>query len=200
MRNNPLKTDSAARTAITPTLNMPLELQIIRASEFVKLGAHGHFDLAASKVALAELATACHKRGINQALLDLRALHPGPKPVFTPADLLELVSTFREIGFTHELRLAILYQSDPHHRARLFAFISTLRGWTVQAFSDFEKAIMWLSQGNETPAGDVRSPRGKQIPVRTLKRETKLPAPAKSIRSVRSRSISATARTHRRTL
>ena len=28
---------------------MPLELQIIRASEFVRLGARGHFDLAASK-------------------------------------------------------------------------------------------------------------------------------------------------------
>ena len=66
---------------------MPLELQIIRATDFIRLGAHGHFDLAASKAALAELAHACRKRGIHQALLDLRALRPGPKPVFTRADL-----------------------------------------------------------------------------------------------------------------
>ena len=117
---------------------MPLELQIIRAHEFVRLGAHGHFDLAASKAALAEMAAACRKRGIHQALLDLRALHPGPKPVFSPADLIELVNTFREVGFTHEQRLAILYHSDPHHRARLFAFLSIVRGWNVQAFGDFE--------------------------------------------------------------
>ena len=30
---------------------VPLELQIIRASEFIRLGAQGHFDLAASKAA-----------------------------------------------------------------------------------------------------------------------------------------------------
>ena len=51
---------------------MPQELQIIRASEFVRMGAHGHFDLAASKAALAELAAACRKRGIHQAMMDLR--------------------------------------------------------------------------------------------------------------------------------
>ena len=64
---------------------MPLELNIIRATEFIRVGAHGQFDLAASKAALATLAGACRKPGIQQALLDLRALQPGPKPVFTPA-------------------------------------------------------------------------------------------------------------------
>jgi hypothetical protein len=44
---------------------MPQELQIIRASEFVRFGAQGHFDLAASKAALAELASVCRKRGID---------------------------------------------------------------------------------------------------------------------------------------
>ncbi len=97
---------------------MPIELQIIRAQEFVRLGAHGHFDLKVSKTVLAQLARACCKRGIGQALLDLRALHPGPKPVFSPNDLVTLVNTFREVGFTHKQRLAVLYSSDPHHRAR----------------------------------------------------------------------------------
>ena len=55
---------------------MPMELQIIRAQEFIRLGAHGNFDLDASKAVLAQLAAACWKRGINQALLDLRALQP----------------------------------------------------------------------------------------------------------------------------
>ena len=53
---------------------MPLELHIIRASEFIRISAHGHFDLAASKAALAELVRGCRKRGINQAMVDLRAL------------------------------------------------------------------------------------------------------------------------------
>jgi hypothetical protein len=60
---------------------MPQDLQIIRASEFVRFGAHGHFNLAVSKAALAVVAVACRKRGIDQAMMDLRALRPGLEPV-----------------------------------------------------------------------------------------------------------------------
>jgi hypothetical protein len=154
---------------------VPLELQIIRASEFIRLGAQGHFDLAASKAALAELARACRKRAIDRALMDLRALQPGPTPVFSRDDLIALVNTFHEVGFTRQQRLAILYQTDPHHRARLFAFLSTVRGWTVRAFDDFEKALSWLSSGPDSPDRSVRSSAEKPVPLRFLKRAAKLP-------------------------
>jgi hypothetical protein len=148
---------------------MPLELQIIRASEFIRMSAHGHFDLAASKAALAELVRACRKRGANQAMVDLRALPPSPKPIFSPADLAELVRTFLQAGFTPEQRLAVLYHSDPHHRARLFAFLTTMRGWAVRAFGDFETALFWLSKDQEPRPKRGRSAAGKQIPVRFAK-------------------------------
>lgn len=146
---------------------MPLELHIIRAHEFIQLGPHGRFDLAASKATLAQLARACRKRNIDQALVDLRALHPGRKPVFSRNDLIELVGTFSEAGFTHRQRLAILYQSDPHHRARLFAFLSTMHGWHVQAFGDFEEAFLWLASSPVPEAKRARSPGEKLLPVRT---------------------------------
>ena len=148
---------------------MPTELQIIRAQEFLRLGASGRFDLKSSKAALAQLARACCKRGINQALLDLRALHPGPTPVFSPNDLVTLVNTFREVGFTHKQRLAVLYGSDPHHRARLFAFIAKLRGWQVQAFDSFEQAVHWLSEAGEPPVETEFTPKAKKVPVHQLK-------------------------------
>lgn len=170
---------------------MPLKLEIIRASEFVRVGPEGHFDLAASKAALAAVATACRKRGIQHAVIDLRALQPGPKPVFSPADLVELVNTFPSVGFTHQLRLAILYRSDPHKRARLFAFLSTLHGWNVRAFGDFEEALQWLSKKDECeplpPAPDSEEPipvkvreagrgvrhRGRAVGVRTQAKSVK---------------------------
>jgi len=123
---------------------MPLDLQIIRASEFIRLGARGRVDLKASREILAEIARACRKRGVNRALVDVRALHQGPKPALSIQDLARLVSTFHEIGFRREQRLAVLYSSDPHHRARLFAFLSSLHGWQVRAFGEFEEAILWL--------------------------------------------------------
>lgn len=162
-----------------------MELQIIRAQEFIRLGPKGHFDLDASKAVLAQLASACCKRGINQALLDLRALHPGPKPVFSPNDLVTLVNTFREVGFTHKERLAVLYGSDPHHRARLFAFIAKLRGWKVQAFDSFEEAILWLSGGVEPQAETELTPTAKKVPVRNLKnlKAKSVPQPIIKIKS-----------------
>lgn len=143
---------------------MSFELQVIHASDFIQTNPHGHFDLAASKAILATLARACRKRGINQALVDLRALRPGPKPVFTTTDLAELVNTFGEVGFTQGQRLAILYRSDPHRRARLFAFLSTVHGWSVKAFGDFEAAILWLSHGPEE-VKPQRSPAEQEIPI-----------------------------------
>ncbi len=150
---------------------MPIELQIIRAREFIRLGATGKFDLKASKAVLADLAAACCKRGINQALVDLRALHPGPKPVFSLNDLAALVSTFREIGFTRKQRLAVLYRADPHYRARMFAFFAKMRGWRVQAFAGFEDAVLWLSGAGSEPSETETEDTGraKKVPVRKLK-------------------------------
>jgi hypothetical protein len=153
---------------------MPFQLEIIRATEFVRLGAEGHFDLAASKEALATLAKSCQKRGTENAIMDLRALEPGPKPVFTPQDLLELVNTFPEMGFDKKrFRLAILYRSDPHKRARLFSFLSTLHGWSVQAFINFEQALLWLSHGHDVESKPERTKGERQIPVRFSSRKTK---------------------------
>jgi hypothetical protein len=120
-------------------------LEVIRATEFIRVGAQGEFDLAASKDALRTLAMACHKRALSHAIIDLREMKANPTPVFSVDDLRELVNTFSEAGFSRELRLAVLYESDPHKRARMFAFLSNMKGWNVGAFNDFEEAILWLS-------------------------------------------------------
>ncbi len=165
-----------------------MELQIIRAQEFIRLGAHGQLDLKASKAVLAVLARACWKRGINQALLDVRAVHPGIKPVFSPDNLVSLVNTFREIGFTSQQRLAVLYSLDPHQRASMFASIARLRGWRVKAFDSFEDAVTWLSSAAPTqPESQTEStPRKRKVPVRVLKglpaSLTARPAPRPTIR------------------
>jgi hypothetical protein len=155
---------------------MSLELHIIRAADFIRLDATGHFDLASSKAALALLAKSCRKRGINQALLDLRGLRPGPKPVFSPRDLVEVVNTFPEVGFTDQQHLAILYHSDPHKRARLFAFLSTMHGWNVRAFGDYEEALHWLSSSLEAASAAKHAAAEQRVPIRVVKRVAKVVA------------------------
>jgi hypothetical protein len=148
---------------------MPLELQIIRAAEFVRLGTRGHLDLTASRAVLSQLAGACRRRGIDRALLDLREVRPAPTPMLTPSELGSLVNTFREIGFSHKQRLAVLYSADPHHGARLFASLSRLRGWTVRAFGGFEDAINWLALTKGVCGESGSKAAGEEIPVRSGK-------------------------------
>ena len=150
---------------------MPLELQIIRACEFIRGGAQGHPNMEASRIVLRELAAACRRRGIDRALLDVRELRPGATRIFTPDELASLVNTFHEIGFTYEQRLAVLYSQDPYHGVRMFAFIGALRGWRVRAFSEFEAALNWLgdaediSEEHQTPENQISLP----LPITTGK-------------------------------
>jgi hypothetical protein len=129
----------------------------------MRLDAREHLDFQASKKALQDLARACHKRGLDRALLDLRTVPIPAKQLFTPNELAALVMTFREAGFSKEQRLAILYHQDVYRGVRTFAFISRLRGLQVQAFSDFEAALNWLSEQPDSSAGNP--PCGVPIPI-----------------------------------
>jgi hypothetical protein len=131
---------------------MPYSLHVIRASEFVCLNAKEQLDFEASKQALQTLALALQKRGLDRAMLDLRAVPMPTKPLFTPSQLAALVRAFLEAGFGKNQKLAVLYRSDPHGGVRTFAFIGRIQGWHVQAFADFEQALFWLSEETENQA------------------------------------------------
>jgi hypothetical protein len=139
---------------------MPIELNLIRASEFIRLDADEHIDFEASKRTLQDLAAACWKRGIGRAILDIRNLPVPDKPIFTHSELAALAGAFREAGFTRHQRLAILYKQDVYGGVRNFAFFSKLRGMQVQAFDDFETAFYWLTE--ERPA---ELKQGDEIPI-----------------------------------
>ncbi len=139
---------------------MPLDLQIIHAHEFIRMGPQGKLDLAASRAVLETLAAACRKRGIDRALLDVRNVRTD----FGLEELAILVQMFREIGFPNGQRLALLHSGDTNRRARLLAFIGTLRGWAVRAFGDFEAALEWLALSEGAESGEA-SPVGDQIEI-----------------------------------
>jgi hypothetical protein len=148
-----------------------MEMQIIRAAEFIRLGPSGSIDLEASRHYLKALARACRKRGISRALIDIRGIVPKPTPQLSPEDLASLVNCFREMGFCENDRLAVLYSRDPHHGARTFAFLSNLQGWNVEAFNDFEAAMGWLSEAPE----DEEQTRMSHAPVKVTHRGQKRP-------------------------
>ena len=171
---------------------MPIELQIIRASEFVRVGPQGDFDFESSHFVLSQLAAACRRRGISRALLDLRALQSKRLPVFSPTELATLIDTFHRIGFSHQDRLAVLYTDDPHHRVRMFAFIGKLRGWLVRAFDDdFEQALTWLSDDAGTDVSTASNGQAERIPIAAISPGRSRPGKSKSRPTRRKRSQNA---------
>lgn len=147
---------------------MPIDLQVIRASEFIRLDARQHLDFEASKLALRALAQACRKRGLGRALVDLRTLPVPDKPRFTQRELAALVSTFRDAGFARRHRLAILYRHDVYGGVRDFAFFSRMRGLDVQPFTEFEEAMAWLAEDREEPG--EQEPGGVPVPITKRKK------------------------------
>jgi hypothetical protein len=136
---------------------MPYNLQIIRASDFVRLNGKGEYDQAETRLALTGIAKACVTSGIDCALLDTREARSDMQL----NDLYELVLAFKEMGFQKNHRLAILHRSRsgarveffslaPGELAKFFAMCATERGWNVKAFDDYEQAMQWL--GATTPA------------------------------------------------
>jgi len=143
---------------------MSTELQVIQASEFIRLGADKYLDLEATKNSLRALATACWKRGLKCALIDLRTLPVQAKPHFNTTELAALVGVFREAGFSRQQRLAVLYRHDVHGGIRSFAFIGRLRGLQVHAFAEYEAAMEWLAAG---PARrDTVGEPGASVPIK----------------------------------
>lgn len=168
---------------------MSVQLEIIRAAEFIRFGTKGEFDLVASCAALHSLAEACQRRGMNRALLDGR----NARAELSPNELAALVNAFVEIGFSRDLRLAILHAAERYQRARLFAFISRIKGWNVRAFGDFEQAMYWLSSDQLQPLPKPASTHRKQVAVDHSAADTKsipikrTPHPAHHAGSARSR-------------
>ncbi|HLX71018.1 MAG TPA: hypothetical protein VKV04_15435 [Verrucomicrobiae bacterium] len=164
---------------------MPITLEIIRASEFVRVDTTEHLNFDASKNVLQGLALACRKRGLDRAMLDLRAVPPPAKPLYTPTQLAALIGAFREAGFSRHQRLAVLFRNDVHGGIRTFAFLSKMRGLDVEAFDDFERALHWLSGGVEEEHPGV--------PIPIAKRETKKRV---EVSNTRTRGLAAVPRFH----
>jgi hypothetical protein len=139
---------------------MPVDIHIIRACEFVRFGAKGEFDFESTRAMLVNLASACHKRGLTRSLIDVR----GATSNLTPKDLATLVSAFGKAVPARHLRLAILHNARQNYRAKMFVFFSAMRGQKVQAFEDFEEALVWLSK--QTGARATPASPNDEVPIR----------------------------------
>jgi hypothetical protein len=142
---------------------MPVDIEIIRASEFVRLGTHGKFDFKGTRAVLLKMIAACGKRHISRALIDIR----DASSTLTRDDLVALVKVFGESVVSKRLRVAILHKSGQGDRAKLFAFLNAVQGRFMCAFETFEKALCWLSTEMDSDRQPGAS--AQAMPIHTAK-------------------------------
>lgn len=124
---------------------MAVEFQVLKSSEFVRIGAHGELDWEASIRTLAKIADEFQRKGMTLAMLDVR------DGVATLSDeqVIALAGELVRIGMGKQHRLAVLHKPRPRPLADLFAAAAMLRGCDVMAFDDYESAAEWLSSSRE---------------------------------------------------
>lgn len=172
-------TKNSSQKLKTPS---PIELHVIRASDFICFDAEEHLNFEESKKVLQHLALASRKRGLDRAMVDLRELPVPEKPRFTDAELAELAGAFRDAGFTQRQRLAILHRHDVHGTIRKFTSIGRKKGLQVHAFLEYDKAMLWLGKNREDLAEQKQ---GARVPI--LKKKRKDNAAKKRAQAARSR-------------
>jgi hypothetical protein len=119
---------------------MPVRVQIIDSSEFVKVTADGLFDKKASLQMLEKVLQLNEPDG-NDILVDLRKVELS----LSMLDLIDMVNFMLENRRSFLKKIAILGKEYalPEYPG-FFETYSTNRGLNVKIFRDFEDAITWL--------------------------------------------------------
>lgn len=123
---------------------MPYYMRVIKAQDFIQLKANGsEIDLVNSRRALSNLAAECVARDVTCALLDVRSVRSS---ALSLDDMYELATSFHEMGFRPEHRIAILLSMPPPEKTRFLVNQGTKQGWAIRAFDNFELVLEWFSE------------------------------------------------------
>lgn len=122
---------------------MPYDIRIISSTEFLRLDAQGHLDLAASRQMLYDTLWACTNRSIGRVLIDTRQATTD----MTAAQVTTLADTCRQVTApADQHKIAILNRPvDEFDRAAVVAEAAEEQGWNVRTFRTFESAFQWLA-------------------------------------------------------
>ncbi len=126
---------------------MYLKLKLVHTRDFLSTKTTGELDLKHCKQMMSEIASALEQEGDYEILFDLREAETD----LSYANLIEIVNEFkrnRQKPFPN--RIAVLIRQEHDYEKAWFLETSAYnRGFKLKAFTDFEKAIYWLSASSD---------------------------------------------------
>jgi len=120
---------------------MATKVKIITAGDFLEVTPEGIIDIDTSRQLLVTIAKADHPPVDYELLIDLR----DTRSHLSVVEVYELVAELTQHGDTFRRKVALLVaQGINFEQANFFETCSHNRGFSVNAFTDYEKAIRWV--------------------------------------------------------
>jgi len=134
---------------------MATKIKVISCNEFLEVTPDGTINLTTSKQLLVDIARADHLPVDHELFIDLR----DTRNQLSVTDVYLLAAELCQYGDTFRRKVALLVVPGVNFdRACFFETCSYNRGFSVNAFTDYEKALRWILSSDDV--SDPNNPEG----------------------------------------
>jgi hypothetical protein len=117
------------------------EFKIISAKEVLEVTTDGNIDIAACRQLLVDIAKADHHQTDYELLVDFR----GTESQLSIIEIYQLAAELHLHGSTFHRKVALVVTPGVHfERASFFETCSHNRGFSVNAYTEYEAAVRWI--------------------------------------------------------
>jgi hypothetical protein len=133
---------------------MATKIKIITAGDFLEVTPDGIINITTSRQLLVDIAKAEHHPVDYELFVDFRDTQSN----LSVLDVYQLAAELCQHGDTFRRKVALLVVPGVNfERARFFETCSHNRGFSVNAFTDYEKAMRWILSAEDLPNNNVPS-------------------------------------------
>ena len=133
---------------------MATKIKIITAGDFLEVTPDGMINITTSRQLLVDIARSEHLPVDYELLIDCRDTQSD----LSVTDMYQLAAELYQYGDTFRRKVALLVAPGVNFdRASFFETCSYNRGFSVHAFTDYEKAIRWVLSTEDSPNNHVPS-------------------------------------------
>ena len=131
---------------------MATKIKVITARDFLEVTPDGIINLTTSRQLLVDIAKAEHHPVDYELLIDFR----DTQSHLSMSDVYHLAAELVQYGDTFRRKAALLVLPGANFDlATFFETCSHNRGFSVNAFTDYEKAIHWILSAEDLPNNNV---------------------------------------------
>jgi hypothetical protein len=131
---------------------MATKIKIISVREFLEITPNGTINIATSRQLLVDIAKADHQPVDHELLVDFR----DTQSALSVLDIYQLAAELCQHGDTFRGKVALLVLPGvSFDHAHFFESCSHNRGLSINAFTDYEKAMRWILSAKDISNNNV---------------------------------------------